>query len=91
MSSNPKTNYEVLLISDEDEGNFFYCVYEHRTEQAFNFFFFEEDAIRCKDFLDKGGAFNGFTPAFILKNISVPINKQLLNLKFRDYFFTVEK
>lgn len=57
----------------------YYCVYENATEQVFDFFYFENDAISCKFFLEEGGAFDGFTPSFVLKKIQV---ENTLDTKF---------
>ena len=61
--------HSVRPVQD-DKNNFFYALYEHASDLVLNFFYFEEDAIERKTFLDSGGAFDGFTPAFML--IEVP-------------------
>ena len=76
--------YNVYPMSDE--GNFFYCVFENATQQAYDFFFFEEDAKECADFLENGGAFNGFTPSFMLREVKIPLEKQDINSKFNNAF-----
>lgn len=51
-------------------------VYEKASDQIVAEFFFEEDAAELCKFLDKGGAFAGFTPSFILrKSTSRDINQ----------------
>lgn len=65
----------------EHESNLFYCVYELATEQVYDFFLFEEDAIKCKEKLDRGHSFDGFTPSFMLKKIVVVSD---LNSKFNE-------
>jgi hypothetical protein len=42
-------------------------VYETATEQIIDSFFFEEDAARTAWEMEKGKAFAGFTPAFMLR------------------------
>ena len=44
-------------------------VYEKATEQIVNSFLFEEDAVEYTEFVERGGAFAGFTPAFITKAV----------------------
>lgn len=60
----------------------YHCVYELATEQIYDFFLFEDDAIKCKMFLDSGGAFDGFTPAFMLRKVvsATDINTQFSEL-----------
>jgi hypothetical protein len=58
-------NYEVFLNSD-----FSWCVVETATEQIIKTFFFEEDAVKYNRFLNKGAAFDGWTPAFMLINVT---------------------
>jgi hypothetical protein len=64
------------------DSNTFYCVYELATEQVYDYFIFEDDAINCKKFLDRGGSFDGFTPSFMLKKVVVAtdINTQFSEL-----------
>jgi hypothetical protein len=74
-------NYSLHVVQD-DEGNFFHCVFEETTQQVYDFFYFLDDAKECVDFLEAGGAFNGFTPAFILKEAPVRKSKEHLNTEF---------
>ena len=57
-------NRRYSLVFVEHEGDFLWCVYEHSTEQVINSFYFEDEAKRYVKFLDRGGAFAGWTPAF---------------------------
>lgn len=75
--------YSVHLVED-NENNFFHVVYEHATEQVIDYFFFAEDAYDYGLFLNKGGAFDGFTPKFILTEIKYPNNTASINRKFED-------
>ena len=45
-------------------------VFENATKQIIESFLFEEDAIHEAMRLDNGGAFDGFTPPFILRKTS---------------------
>ncbi len=65
----------------EYDNTTFYCVYENATEQVIDFFYFEDDAVLCKQFLDNDGAFAGFTPEFVLKKVSIP---EEVDSKFAD-------
>ncbi len=51
---------------DKDE-NLIWLVHETDTDQIVAEVWFEDDAREYCNFLEYGGAFNGFTPAFILK------------------------
>jgi len=53
----------------EHEGDFFYAVFEEQSEQVIDFYYFYDDALKVSKFMEKGGAFNGFTPAFILRTV----------------------
>jgi hypothetical protein len=66
-------NYEIHTLKD-DEDMFFWCVWEKASEQAIDFFYFEEDARKAAKFLENGGAFAGFTPGFILKEVKTKKN-----------------
>lgn len=74
-------NYSLHAVQD-DEGNFFHCVFEEQTQQVYDFFYFLDDAKECIRFLESGGAFSGYTPAFILKDIPVRKTKNDLNTEF---------
>lgn len=76
--------YTVHLVQD-NENNFFHVVYEKLTEQVIYYSFFEDDALDYALFLNKGGAFDGFTPSFILKEIVFPKEKSNINRKFEDF------
>jgi hypothetical protein len=71
--------YTIYPVTYENET--FFCVYENRTEQVYDFFFFDEDAQKCKTFLEKGGAFEGFTPGFMLRKAEV---KEDINNRFSE-------
>lgn len=52
--------------------DFFWNVYEKKTDQVIRTFYFEEDALDMARFMEKGGAFDGYTPAFILSSVQLP-------------------
>jgi len=66
-------NYEIHTLKDE-EDMFFWCVWEKASEQAIDFHYFQEDAEAMAKFLENGGAFAGFTPGFILKEMKLQRN-----------------
>jgi hypothetical protein len=69
--------YVVELSKDEDD--FYYSVVEKNTDQVIISYFFEDDAKDYCKFLNNGGAFDGFTPAFMM----IPIDMLAdLNQKF---------
>ena len=81
-------NYSIVPM--QNDGNYFYGVYEHATEQAIDFFFFEEDAKACMDFYSTGGGFDGFTPRFVLTSVKIPLEQKDVNKRF-DATFTDDK
>lgn len=62
-------NYEVILNED-----FSWSVCETATDQGIKTFFFEEDARKFAKFLNRGGAFDGWTPAFMMINVAPMMN-----------------
>lgn len=72
--------YTVHTI--EDDGDFFFALFENNTHQVIDFFYFQEDAMKCSQFMENGGAFDGFTPSFILRTIKDPteINQKFTSL-----------
>ena len=70
------SKYSIHSLQSE-EDDFFFGVYEEQSEQVIDFFYFHEDAEKIIDFMERGGAFAGFTPAFMLR--SVPRPKSDLN------------
>jgi hypothetical protein len=63
------------------DNNTYYCVFENSTEQVLDFFLIESEANKKKKFLDKGGAFDGFTPEFVLRKVNSYID---INNKFEE-------
>jgi hypothetical protein len=63
---------KYTLHEVEYDSNTYYCVYENATEQVYDFFLFENEAKFCKNFLETGGSFDGFTPSFMLRKVTVP-------------------
>jgi hypothetical protein len=49
-------------------------VYETATDQVVVSFLFEEDAVLETNRLERGGAFDGFTPSFMLTKVPTDIN-----------------
>lgn len=73
-------NYEVipLHVSGHD---YLWCVMENRTEQLVKAFDFSDDAEDYCEFLNRGGAFDGFTPSFVLREVSISnINQEFTEL-----------
>ncbi len=73
-------NYYVLPL--EVNSDFIWCVMEKKTEQLIKAFEFEEDALDYANFLESGGAFDGFTPSFILREVVFARN---VNADFSDF------
>lgn len=64
------------------ENDFIWQVTEVPTDQVIREFFFEDDALEYANFLANGGAFDGWTPSFILRQtqISDDINQRFSTL-----------
>lgn len=71
-------NFVSVPVSHE--GDFLWCVFERSTEQVIKSFYFEDEATEYIDFLSEGGAFDGWTPAFILTEATKP--KEDVNTSF---------
>lgn len=50
-----------------DNNDVMWLVFEESTSQVVAEFFFEDDAQNYCKFLEKGGAFAGFTPSFMIR------------------------
>lgn len=80
-------NYFVSPVRiDSDGDDFVWCVVERSTDQIIKVFEFDEDASDYCDFLNEGGAFDGFTPSFVLREVVVQ-NDLDYNQKFEAIFF----
>lgn len=71
----------LIVVPVEINEQFLWCVFEKATDQVINHFFFEEDAHEYVEFVNDGGAFAGFTPAF-MTNVVEFDDKPDLNLAF---------
>jgi len=67
------------------ENDFIWQVTEITTDQVIKRFFFEDDALEYANFLEDGGAFDGFTPIFMLREVVVQ-NDLDYNQKFEALF-----
>lgn len=76
------SKYSVIVSHVVDD--YVWNVYEHATEQIIDTFFFEEDALEFAEFLEDGGAFDGFTPAFLVNKVQLP--KENVNQAFTRVF-----
>ena len=65
--------YKYYPTFDGDD-NLIWHVYEKNTDQVVGEFFFEEDAAEMAMFLEKGGAFAGYTPTFMMTKVPTNIN-----------------
>lgn len=69
--------YKIVIL--EHEKDFYYCLYETQTELAYDFYLFEEEAVKQGEFLSNGGAFHGFTPKFMLNKVVFPKKSSHVN------------
>ena len=68
----------------DDNDFLLWKVYENITEQVVAEFVFEEDAQEFCQFVERGGAFAGFTPAFILTKVPKPDINQAFSMEFSE-------
>lgn len=71
------SNYQILI-----DDSFQFNIFEKNTNQIIKTFFFEDDAKDYLKFLDRGGAFNGWTPHFMLLKVNIikDINDEFDNI-----------
>ena len=65
-------NYYLLPLNYKNE--FIWCVMEQKTDQLIRAFAFEDEATDYLNFLNRGGAFDGFTPSFVLREVTLSTN-----------------
>lgn len=75
------SKYSVYVVEAEN-NTYFHCVFEEATQKVCDFFYFPEEAEKRAEFLNNGGAFDGFTPNFMFKEIK----KKDLNAIFTEEF-----
>ena len=73
--------YLVGPVKENDE--FVWEVFEVASEQVVGRWYFEEDAIAQAEFMESGGAFEGFTPQFMLREVALAKD---LNQEFSAVF-----
>lgn len=73
-------NYHVMPLAVNND--FIWCVMESKTDQLIKAFAFEDEAEEYSEFLNGGGAFDGFTPTFVLREVAFPRN---VNTDFSDF------
>ena len=59
----------------DGDDNLIWHVHETLIDKIVGEFFFEEDASALCQFLERGGAFAGFTPSFMLTKVPTDINQ----------------
>lgn len=67
------------------ETDFVWDLYEAPTEQILETYYFKDDAKKAARFMEGGGAFNGWTPAFMLVKVAsvLDINREF-SAKFSE-------
>ncbi len=75
-------NKYYVLPLEAEENDFIWCVMENQTQQLIAAFEFEDDAKKYNKFLNRGGAFDGWTPSFILQEV---VNYQDINQEFTAF------
>jgi hypothetical protein len=67
------------------QDDFVWDLHETATEQTVETYYFKDDARKVMKFMESGGAFSGWTPAFMLIKVSsvLDINREF-SAKFSD-------
>ena len=73
--------YRIMPIKTDDY-DFIWCVMENETDQLIKAFAFEDEADEYCNFLVYGGAFDGWTPPFILQEVAI---RSDLNQEFNSF------
>jgi hypothetical protein len=73
--------YETSVKVGED---YVWELYESSTNQVLNTFYFEEDALQMAAFYSQGGGFAGFTPSFMVRNVTSSVTN--VNEEFTRVF-----
>ena len=70
-------NYHIMPLKTDD-FDFIWCVIETSTDQLIRAFEFEDEANNYSKFLNRGGAFDGFTPSFVLQEVAslIDVNRE---------------
>jgi hypothetical protein len=63
-----------IVRPSENDGDFVWSIIETQTNQLIKYYVFEEEASTHARFLNNGGAFNGFTPNFMLLEVAISDN-----------------
>jgi len=63
-----------IVEPSENNGDFVWSVIETQTDQIIQSKVFAEEAEAYARFLNNGGAFNGFTPNFMLQEVVISDN-----------------
>lgn len=71
--------YSVQSIQDKETGDFYHAVFEETTQHVIKFHYFLDDAQEQAEFFEKGGAFAGLTPSFMLIEVPIKRHAQELN------------
>ncbi len=63
-----------IVRPSENDGDFVWSIIETQTNQTIQSYVFAEEAEGYARFLNNGGAFNGFTPNFMLHKVVISDN-----------------
>lgn len=75
--------YTYFPKFDENE-NLVWLIHETVTDQIISEFYFEDDAHEYCNFLEYGGAFNGFTPSFMLTKAKITDIDSMFEMEFSE-------
>lgn len=61
---------KYAIAAKKESDDYVWQLFEVATSQVINTYFFEDDALEDAEFYECGGGFDGFTPAFILQDVT---------------------
>ena len=67
------------------DGEYMWEVLELTSDLPIQKFYFEDEAVEMARFMEKGGAFDGFTPIFMTKSVR-NFSPEILNETFSSEF-----
>lgn len=63
-------NKRYKVLARAEKNDFAWDLYEEPTDQVVETYYFQDDAKKAARFMEGGGAFNGWTPPFMLVKVA---------------------
>jgi hypothetical protein len=65
----------VSVVAVQEGEDFLWTVHEAATDSVVGTFYFEDEAKDYAKLIENGGVFAGFTPAFMVANMKMSVDK----------------